>query len=284
MKERLKVVIVALSLRLTRRPTLSKVPTEEDLAALYDGTLRSERRKEVLSALVTSPETYAQWLDFLESAEYLGMTPATLDILAQSEQSGMSRVWHNVLCNLKKALTSYSVYSGLAITALLLLFVGQISSVSPTSALYEKFSGHEAPTSNLPIKSMKQLENQMQLEQVLILDGYNEGLVALGLLKELNAGESSASKARATTSNIEQKHVALYKEVGKWMAIAELHCKREGATHFFDEAHDVILEIGSRIEAVPGEFAGKFVEKLQAVPVEESLQKEQVCSLVRFLK
>lgn len=285
MKDRLRVVIVALSLRLTRRQSAqSRLPTEEDLAALFDGTLSSERRKKVLSALVSNPEAYAEWMEFVESAEYLGIEPATAEMPALKKHNEIKSFWYTVLDNAKSALASYSVYSGLAIAALLLLFVRLDTNVSPTSELYEKFSIHGAPSPHLPIKAMTPSGKQTSLEQLLIQQGYHEGLKELGLVDAISEIESVSIEAQAAASNIGQKNVELFKEVGRWKAISEMYCIGRGSPRFFAQAHKVMRDIGFSIEESAGEYARTVPEKLQQLAAEENSQKEQVCDFVRFLR
>jgi hypothetical protein len=276
-------VSVALSLR--RGAPIGERPTAEELAALYEGCLSSDRRTEVLSYLANDEALYAQWLMFFEYAEELGLpAPAAIpvDRPAGNDQRVRRGPKTSFAGKLKRLFNIYILFPGTALAglAVFMLFF-QVSQPIGLDQLYQEYGTPAPGRITLPTRSLGNFWAEPEPERFILSQGFRAGLERLRI---------DAPDMDLLADEPEQPAVAILgkedrqtlQTIGEWAALTQIQCPDQSADYFI-AADQVWTTLQARLEAIDAPYAQTLAEVSQQIRTTEPSRADRLCNLASII-
>lgn len=220
------MVNVALGLSRSTLKTVGEVPSEEELAAYYDGGLDPTRRAQVYSHIVGNPDVYSQWLSFVEYADELGLSAS----LQQFESPSNNRI--KFLDALRGWLDIRVVGSGFAFAAVVMFVFTLQPESDGVERLYEKFASSTFPETTLATRSLGGIEKKDDVESIVIGQGYLEGLKRLNRLEGFEERLAHNYDIADVSSGLTASVRVTLKNLGAWAALSSLKCSGDHADYY----------------------------------------------------
>jgi hypothetical protein len=272
-------VSVALSLR--RGAPIGERPTAEELAALYEGCLSSDRRTEVLSYLANDEALYAQWLMFFEYAEELGLpAPAAIpvDRPAGNDQRVRRGPKTSFAGKLKRLFNIYILFPGTALAglAVFMLFF-QVSQPIGLDQLYQEYGTPAPGRITLPTRSLGNFWAEPEPERFILSQGFKAGLDRLNIdASDLNL--LADEPEQPAVDSLGKESVQTLKAVGEWAALTQTQCPDQNAD-YSAAAEQVWLTLQARLGAMDTPYVQTLAGAAQQISAAESTRSGRVCNL-----
>lgn len=276
---------VSVALSLCRGTPVGERPDAEELAALYENALSSDRRTEVLSYLANDETLYAQWLMFFEYAEELGL-PAQAAIPVDRPAGDGSPVGQGrkagIAGKLKDLFNIYTLFSGTALAGLavfMLLF--KVSQPTGLDQLYQEYGASVPGRITLPTRSLGNFWSDPEPERFVLSQGFKAGLDRLSVdASDMNLLADHPEQPAVDIPG--QDDVQALKDVGEWAALTQLQCPDPSADYAI-AADQVWAALQARLEAIDGPYAEALAEASQKISAAEQARPDRVCSLAAII-
>jgi hypothetical protein len=281
MNEKSHATTVSVALSLYRGTTVGERPDVEELAALYENRLSSDRRTEVLSYLANDESLYAQWLAFFEYAEELGL-PAEAAIPTNrpaADAAAVPQVKKTSFSEkLKGFLNLYTIFPGtvLAGLAVFLLFF-QAAQPTGLDQLYEQYGTSASGRISLPTRSMGNFWADPEPERFILSQGFKAGLDRLNIdASDLNL--LADEPEQPAVDSLGKESVQTLKAVGEWAALTQTQCPDQNAD-YSAAAEQVWLTLQARLGAMDTPYVQTLAGAAQQISAAESTRSGRVCNL-----
>lgn len=276
---------VSVALSLCRGAPTGERPTAEELAALYEGRLLSDRRTEVLGYLANDEALYAQWLMFFEYAEELGLpAQAAIPVARPADKNMRVRQGQKTSFagKLKRLFNIYTVFPGTALAGLA-VFMLFFKVLQPTGLdqLYQEYGSSVPGRITLPTRSLGNFWADPEPERFILSQGFRAGLDRLNV---------NAPDMDLLADEPEQPAVAILgeedrqtlKSVGEWAALTQIQCPDPSADYAI-AADQVWTTLQARLEAIDAPYVRTLAEVSQQIRTTEPTRSDRVCNLASII-
>lgn len=279
------VTTVSVALALCRGELLGERPTAEELAALYEGCLSSDRRTEVLSYLANDEALYAQWLMFFEYAEELGL-PATAAIPVERPAGNDQRVRRgqktSLAGKLKRLFNIYILFPGGALAGLV-VFMLFFNASQPTGLdrLYQEYGASVSGPITLPTRSLGNFWSDPEPERFILSRGFKAGLDRLNVdASDMNL--LADAPEQPAVGILGKEDLQTLKTIGQWAALAQTQCPDQ-RTDFFIAADQVWTTLQARLEAMDAPYVQTLAEASRKISASKQTRSRRVCNLASII-
>tara|TARA_R110001599_G_scaffold353442_1_gene592232 strand:- start:106 stop:960 length:855 start_codon:yes stop_codon:yes gene_type:complete len=271
------MVVLSLAMLKVKRNRNGKVPSLEELAALYDGNLSDKRRAQVLYHLREDNDLYSQWLLIVESAEHVGSDDNELivDRVIKTHKQSISKIISDYF-NDRFLVPAFTICM-IPFLAIILLFNQKVG----LNDLYLNYATNGQSLVSLPTRSY--FENNdlpASAEYKFIRAGYDNGLVSLNLAEAKKGSSDTEPTAVNRDSYTEQQ--ALYFDLGELAAIVDYQCQGFNEQFFFD-ATQVLDSILEELGRSDNEFSKKLSQLLESNLETEQSLKSKLCGMTQLI-
>lgn len=280
MDKRLSAMVV-LSLAILKVKTYrkTKVPSLEELAALYDGKLSNKRREQVLSHLSKNDDLYSQWLLIVESMDQVHLDKSDFIINIKNSKQKIS-----ILNSLRDLFDAHFLVPGfIACLVSFLTITIVFNQKIGLNDLYQNYANNGQNLVSLPSRSYFENINLLaENEYKIIREGYDNGVGSLDLDAK-KIGTSNTETLRYNIDNYTQQQ-ALYYDLGAWVAIVNYQCKGNN-DQFFIDASEVLHNILKGLSSSEKIFSDMLTSKLYSYLDKEQEQglQAKLCGVARLI-
>lgn len=272
------MVVLSLAMLKGKTNRNGKVPSLEELAALYDGNLSEKRRAQVLSHLSEDDDLYSQWLLLVESTEHVSLDENDLivDRVVKTHKQSISTIISDYFND--RFLVPAFIVCMIPFLAIIILLNQKLG----LNDLYLNYANNGQNLVLLPTRSY--FENNDLLasaEYKFIRAGYDNGLVSLGSAVA-KKGRSNTEPETINRDSYTQQQ-ALYFDLGELAAIVDYQCQGFN-DQFFIDAFQVLDSILEGLGHSENEFSKMLKQKLDRTLETKENLKSKLCGMTQLIK
>ena len=233
------IATAKLALALNNNKAQGEPPSTEELAALYNNRLSSQRRQEVLDSIANTPSIYRQWIALVESHQ----APSQQTHAQPPAKSLLTTVCH-YLSKFSEGLKPRVLLSGTALASLLFMVVTLQAPYYTVEQLYQEHNQQWSPNlfkmqNGLNTRSVQlfgryttPLEQALHQGLALGLDSLGEHLFIDGI-----SNKPPLLPAKSTIPDEEYEHLVI---IARVMAIAHFKCQQSSSDKFYQQANNIV--------------------------------------------
>lgn len=285
MNEKSHATTVSVALSLYRGVTVGERPDAEELAALYENHLSSDRRAEVMSYIANDESVYAQWLMLFEYADEFGVEEQVAVPVIRSAgetRTGPQEQRTSLSDRLGRFFNIYTLFPGTALAGLaVFLMFFHVSQPTGLDQLYQQYGTSVSGRLELPTRSLGNFWTDPEPERFFLSQGFRAGLDRLNVdAPELELLADEAEQPAAGTSGEDEEQTL--KAVGEWAALSRVQCPGQNED-FFVAADQVWVTLQARLDTIDTPYAVALAGSTQKIRASESGAPGRVCSVASVI-
>lgn len=266
---------VLLALGVAQEQALFDKPSDEELAAMVEGTLDTTRKAQLMNVIANDAESYARWVAAVEMAETLQIGQFAADSAMAQQSAGKGSVLQRLVAFIQNPFKLAPVGGGLAAAALVIFLVGTPTDYQgQVDGLYNDYGQQwqGIPGTSVQTRSLTKPQAPVLTAQDEVLKlGIQQGLQRLG------RGFSLHSLSPQPSSEVMETHAGLDKEqfnalqaAGQLAALSYFKCVVGATSGFFDNA--LVLQKALKLDQYDDEASQQLASALQKSESTESAE------------
>lgn len=254
-------------------------PSDEELAALLEGSLDTTRRAQIMESLAADPAAFSRWMALVEAADTLGIEAFAQQPVSMSQRAGVVVKLADFAKNQFRMLATAG--TGLAAAAsVFLIFSGEPGYRGGVDELYQ---GYGAGWSQMPAEQIRTrstggaFKRALQPDELALRQGVVAGAARLGPEFVLQGVAADITVSAASGEQLSADEQQLLQSLGEVAVLSHFKCTLDGESEFFAGTVKVLESMQPALEVSSSDLAHDVLALIERSGDEQT----RVCRLSR---